>query len=369
MKVCVDAQAAVSQRAGIGRYTRSLLENIGEFRGGDEIEAAYFDFRGKAAAVPRVRRRRIWWCPGRLAQYSWKRLDWPPYDWLAGAADLYHFPNYVIPPLSRGRAVATIHDMSFRRFPEFTEPRNIEYLDTCIPRTLERAAAIITDSRFSAREITELLGVEPQSVFPIHLGVDENMRNPGQTSISDFKRRAGIEKPYILAVGTLEPRKNWRFLIDVFEKMTDFNGLLIIAGMTGWKYEPILARIESSPRKRDITRLEYPADQDMPALYSGAELLIFPSVYEGFGLPPLEAMACGTPALASALEVSQEVLGDAAAMLGGFNAEEWAASALRLLRDRDALASLSAKGVAQAAKYTWRETARLTWDVYRRVMR
>lgn len=366
MKVCVDAQAAVAQRAGIGRYTRALLEHLAEFKAEDEIQAAFFDFRGNAEPLKHMPARRIRWCPGRLAQYAWKRLGWPTFDMFAGQADVYHFPNYIIPPLSGGRAVTTIHDVSFKRFPEFAEKRNLEYLNACLPKTLAKAAAVITDSRFSAREITELLGVPADRIFPIHLGVSETMRKPKENEISRFRRSRGLDRPYILGVGTLEPRKNWPFLIEVFEAMSShFDGVLVVAGMRGWKYAPILERMAASPLKCRIMHLEHVPDDEMPAMYAGAEMLIFPSLYEGFGLPPLEAMACGAPVIASDIEPLREVLSDKALLLPGFDAGQWAETALNVLSDSALREKLKTGGAAHAQKYTWRDTARLTWPVYR----
>jgi glycosyltransferase involved in cell wall biosynthesis len=359
----------VAQRAGVGRYTKHLVEHLGEFAGGDRISLFYFDFqrRGLLFSVTGAEPYPVRWCPGSLAQQAWKRLRWPPFDRLAGPADLYHFPNFTLPPLARGRAVVTIHDMSFARFPEFAERKNLDYLSSVIHRTAARADAIVTDSRFSAGEIATILKVSPDRIFPVYLGVTAGYAPPAPDRIAAVRRQLGLDRPYLLTVGTLEPRKNLAFLVDVFERLGDFDGDLVVAGMRGWKFEPILHRMHSSPRAARIRYLEYVAEADLPALYAGAELFVLTSYYEGFGLPPLEAMACGTPVVSSTGGSLAEVLGDAAVTLSRFEVEAWLEAIRGLLRDSARRQTLAAAGRRHAAGFSWRETARQTFDIYRKV--
>ncbi|MBU4367193.1 MAG: glycosyltransferase family 4 protein [Verrucomicrobia bacterium] len=382
MNVCLDIQPAVAQRAGVGRYTRALVEHLGESRGADRLRLFYFDFRrrGLTFATPGLDQQAIRWCPGRLVQKSWKTLHWPPFDWLAGRADVYHFPNFIIPPLTAGRArsryapalragrtVVTVHDVSFLRYPAMAEQKNLAYLKARIADTVRRADAVITDSCFSAGEIVELLQADPAKVFSIPLGAVDHVCPPDPEAVAHLRRERGLTRPYLLTVGTLEPRKNTAFLASVFEAMTAFDGDLVIAGMRGWKYEPILERLRASPRAGAIRYLDYVGDNELPALYAGAELFLFPSIYEGFGFPPLEAMLCGAPVIASTAGSLPEVLGEGARLIAEFDAERWAGEALRLLADSAARRKMIAKGRAWAQRYTWRETARQTWAIYRKV--
>lgn len=367
MKVCIDIQAAIAQRAGVGRYTKSLVEHLGPLAGPDLLTLFYFDFkqRGIPFHVPGATPRATTWCPGRLAQKAWKTIGWPPFDWFAGAADVYHFPNFVIPPLSRGRALVTIHDVSFMRFPEAAESKNLQYLNSQIRRTVDRADLILTDSQFSADEISELLNVSPDRVRAVHLGLTDNMKMPDAATAASMRERLKLERPYLLFVGTLEPRKNIPFLIDCFERMKMFDGDLVIAGMRGWQVDPILERMQSSPCHERIRYLEYVEEQWLPPLYAEAELFLFPSLYEGFGFPPLEAMRCGTPVLSSRAGSLPEVLGEAAAYMKEYDAEAWARAAEDLLQDSARRQSLGAAGAQQAERYKWEETARQTWELYR----
>lgn len=369
MKVCIDIQAAVAQRAGVGRYTKSLVEHLGACRGNNELELFYFDFkrRGTPFPAPGTAFKRVGWCPGRLIQQAWKNLSFPPFEFFAGLADVYHFPNFIIPPLRHGRAVVTIHDVSFLRHPETTEERNLAYLQSKIAQTVERADAIITDSAFSAREIEELLHVSSGKLHPIHLGLSAQLKRPAEMEIQNKLVQLGIQDPYILFVGTLEPRKNIPFLIEIFEHMAPEELNLVIAGMRGWKYEPILERIQSSSRSRRIAYLEYVGDASLPALYAGARAFVFPSLYEGFGFTPLEAMTCGTPVISSPAGSLEEVLGDAAHLVPGYEVDEWVQAVSDVVADEGLAETLRNRGYDHVKQFSWEKTAQATWDVYRRV--
>ena len=370
MKVCLDIQAALGQRAGVGRYVRELLWHLGPEAGRDELSAFYFDFKrtGLESAPPGVRMRACRWLPGRFAQAAWKGLGFPPYDWLAGGADLYHFPNFIRPPLSRGRkSVVTIHDVSFLRMPETTEKKNLAWLSAEIQRTAERADAILTDSHFSAREIIELLNVPAEKVFPVWLGLPEFGPPPAPEVAAQIRRDMGLNRPYLLMVGTIEPRKNIPFLVKIYETLGDFDGDLVIAGGLGWKTGPTLRAISESPRKTGIKLLKHMRDAQLSALYAGAAAFVFPTRYEGFGFTPLEAMGRGTPVIAARNSSLPEVLGAAAEWVEDFEAETWAGRVRAVLSEPDRAARLRAAGLEQARKFTWAETARQTWAVYRKL--
>jgi glycosyltransferase involved in cell wall biosynthesis len=367
MRVSIDIQAAIAQRAGVGRYTKSLVEHLGPFAGSDELRLFYFDFqrRGVPFPVPGATQHAVRWCPGRIIQKAWKTINWPPYDWFAGAADVYHFPNFIRPPLTKGKSVVTIHDIAFIRYPQTLEPRNLAYLTAQIKQTVQNSDRIIAVSEFTAREIHELLDVPRDRITAVHEGLPDGFVRPAKPFVEEARLSLRLQRPYLLMVGTMEPRKNMAFLVEVFEKLAGFDGDLVIAGMYGWKYEPILKKIIHSPLAKRIRHLEYVDERLLPALYAGAELFVFPSLYEGFGFPPLEAMSCGTPVVSSTGGSLPEVLGEAAEFVPEYNSDAWAAKIQKLLTDKARKTELILRGAELVKKYSWDETAKKTWDVYR----
>jgi len=366
MNVTLDIQSALAQRAGVGRYTRMLAEYLPLTAGSDELSLFYFDFkrRGCDFAPDGVKQKNVSWIPGRFVQGAWKTIGFPPYDWFSGPSDVFHFPNFIRPPLSRGKSVVTIHDAAFLRFPETIEAKNYRYLSAGIKKTVEQSDAIICVSSFTAHELKELLDVTADKLRVIPSGLSPSHKRASMGEIQTMRGRLQLERPYLLSVGTLEPRKNYPFLIDVFEKL-NFDGDLVIAGMKGWKTDGIFERRNRSPKREHIRLLEYVDEKDLAALYSEAEAFVIPSLYEGFGFPPLESMQCGTPVIAASTGSLPEVLGDAARMIDGFDVDAWTHEINHVLSDTETRDSLIAKGYDKSASYTWNQTARLTWDVYR----
>lgn len=372
MRICLDYQPAVQQGAGIGRYTKVLAGEIVKSKRPDEsLSLFFFDFKGKGKAdVPgaEIIRSPL---PGRVVNKVWRKLGIPNFDLLSGKADVFHFTNFFLPPVRHGRKVVTIHDMSFERFPEFAEAKNLQNLRSGIKNTAEKADAIITDSFFSAREIAELLPQARGKIYPIQLGISPEFKRDTDERIALFREKTGISAPFILTVGTIEPRKNLKFLVDVFEKMENDSTLndlhLVIVGKPGWRCDDILAKFKNSPRANKIHHLERVPDRMLEAAYSAAEALVFPSFYEGFGLPPLEAMACGTPVVSSDGGSLPEVLGDAAIIVPDIvnaTADAWI-KAISKIREKAVRDKLIPAGIAQAARFRWENTASETLKVYR----
>ncbi len=375
MRICMDYQPAVVQRAGIGRYTRVLAEELARLKEpGDELGLFYLDFSRKAVverpegAVLRASRL----VPGRVLQKLWTRVGFPPFDLFAGRADLYHFTNFLKPPLRRGRSVVTIFDMSFERFPQFAEAKNLRNLRAGLVRTVEEADAIITISKFSADETERFYPASKGKIVPIPLGISPSFAPAAGAEVALVKEKLGLSRPFLLAVGTVEPRKNLPFLVEVFDKLGSSPALrgldLVVAGMPGWKSEPIFAAFESMRRKDRFHYVKYVPDGMLAALYTAADALVVTSYYEGFGFPPLEAMACGTPVVSSDGGSLPEVLGDAALVVPGFDSDAWAHAMDAWFSDPARLSAASAAGIARAASYRWERTARETWDVYRNVL-
>ncbi len=370
MKLCLDIQAAIGQQAGVGRYTRELLNALAETRGEHTLAAFYFDFKrcGFEGGHPDMVHQAVRWCPGRLVQQAWKLFQAPPFDWFSGPADVFHFPNFIRPPLRRGRSVVTIHDTAFLRYPETLERKNLRYLRRYIGQTVCKADALITVSRFTAREVEELLGVPSDRIFPVHSGLSLSVRTPGGQTLTNLRARYRLDRPFIMTAGTIEPRKNLEFLVEVFENLPYFDGNLVIAGQNGWKCEPILRRIENSPARDRIRLTGYVDDVELASFYAMADVFVLPSLYEGFGFPPLEAMSRDTPVVAAATGALPEILGDAAVLVQDFDVDVWTEKLEDVLNDTELQSQLTWKGAQQVARYTWSQTARETWNVYETVV-
>ena len=369
MKICIDIQSAVAQRAGVGRYTDQLVRGLIEQTTEEDLSLFCFDFKNKGTPFDSedVTQKKVRYIPGRAAQLAWKTVKWPPFNYFAGKHDIYHFPNFFLPPLSHGKSVVTIHDMSFMRYPEFAEEKNLQFLTRHVQNTVDRADAIITDSQFSADEICELMQIDSSRVFPIHLGINPRFCAPSATAQKETLTRLKLDRPYLVTVGTVEPRKNIPFMIKVFEQLKDYDGELVIAGMLGWKCEDILDSIKSSPAADRIRYISYVEDDDLTALYAGADCFITTSFYEGFGFPPLEAMACGTPVLSSSGGSLAEVLSSGASVVNSFDLDEWTTALSKLLTDSEYNAQLKAEGPLHTKKFTWQHTAEKTMEVYKQL--
>lgn len=369
MIVSIHIQAAIAQRTGVGRYVHTLVPRLVQEKGGDELLGFYFDFRRRGGPFPPglLRERACRWVPGALVQQAWKRLGAPPYTWFAPRADVHHFPNFIIPPLPSGpAAVVNLHDASFLRFPETLEPKNLAYLRKCMEHTLRRADKILTISDTIAGELREAYGLPADRFRTTLLGPPPQLQIPDETEAEAALDALDLKRPFLLHVGTLEPRKNHAFLFKVFDALDRFDGDLVLCGMEGWRVDPILRALEASKRRDRVRRLHYVTDTQLAVLYSRAEALLFPSLYEGYGLPPVEAMRQGCPVVSSDGGSLPEVVGEGGAVLP-LDVDAWVAAVERLLSDGAERRRQVAAGRERAATFSWERCARETWEVYREV--
>jgi alpha-1,3-rhamnosyl/mannosyltransferase len=286
--------------------------------------------------------------------------------------DVYHEPSF-LPFRFDGPTVITIHDLSPLRFPETHPPARVRNIQEYLPRAAERADKIIVDSEFVKREVVEVLRVDPARIRAIHLGVSAEYqpRTPDQTAprLATYDLRPGR---YMLAVGTLEPRKNLLHGIEAHARLPEAlrkRYPLVIAGAKGWLTEELEKRIGDAQRRGEVRWLGYVPAGDLPFLYSGARLLIYPSLYEGFGLPVLEAMASGVPVITSNRASLPEVAGDAGIMLEPDDSDALRDAMRGLIDDETESRRRIALGLQQAGRFSWTACARDTLAVYREVMR
>jgi glycosyltransferase involved in cell wall biosynthesis len=375
MRIGIDYTSAARQGAGIGRFTRELirramaLDTDNEYRllvaGREPIPPAHLphlDSRHKLVQTPISERTLV-----RL----WHRLRVPlPVELALGRLDIFHSPDFVLPPVARATKVLTIHDLSFLRVPECADPRLRWYLGQVVPRSVRRADYLLADSESTRRDLIELLGVPPERAQVIYGGVDPTFAPvEDKAALQAIRERYALGRPFILAVGTLEPRKNYPNLIRAFAQARERAHLphvLLIVGKKGWVYEPIFAAVEELGLQDVVLFPGFVPDAELPALYSAADLLATPSFYEGFGLPPLEAMACGTPVVVADVSSLPEVVGDAGLRVDPHNVDALAEAILSLIQDSALRRSLRATGFVQARKFTWDKAARELLTVYGR---
>jgi glycosyltransferase involved in cell wall biosynthesis len=291
----------------------------------------------------------------------------PRLEWLL-RFDVLFAPNFVPPPTRTPRLVITVHDLAFAKYPETAAHATRRWLGA-LDRSVRQAARIIVPSEATRGDLLEHYPVDPDRVRVIPHGVDaDRLRPPPAGIIEQTRRRHGIDGPYLLFVGGIEPRKNIPAIVRAFAELSDRAELVIAGGSVPWNPEgrDLLERAldELSPAARRRVRLTgYLREPEKVALLAGAEGLVFPSLYEGFGFPVLEAMAVGTPVLTSDLSSMPEVAGDAAMLVDPTSDEAIAEGMDRLLEDADLRARLAAAGRARVQGFRWEDTARRTAEV------
>ncbi len=369
MRIGIDYTAAVHQRAGIGRYARGLVRALAQLDRENEYLLLVAGRPKEECTFPvNFRLRYLPLSPHRVT-ILWQRLRLPlPADLFTGPLDLFHSPDFVLPPLCRGKSILTIHDLSFLRYPEGADPRLRWYLTQAVPRSIGQADLLLADSQNTKSDLIELLGVEEGRVEVLYPGVEERFHPLNEGSLASVKARYSLDFPFILTVGTLEPRKNHVGLLQAYSLLKGRHPhRLVIAGGKGWLYEGIFQEIERLSLEERVLFLGYVPEEDLPALYNLADLFVFPSLYEGFGLPPLEAMACGTPVVVSALSSLPEVVGDGALLVPPQDIEALAEAMEKGLSDLSLRRELRGKGLEQAKRFSWSEAAKRLLAIYKRV--
>jgi len=375
MRIGVDYTPAVRQGAGIGRYTRGL---IGALAGLDR-ENSYSLFvaaRGvDAGSVPKAPNWRACLAPltDRETSLLWQRLRLPvPMELFLGPMDLFHSPDFVLPPVLRARTVLTVHDLSFLRVPQYAHPVLRAYLERVVPRSVRRADLILADSENTQRDVVELLGVPEGRVRVIYPGVEARFRPiANETALAAVRARYGLERPFILGLGTLEPRKNWSGLIEAYGRLLERRRVphdLVIVGGKGWLYEPIFQKVDELGLGERVRFVGRASDEDLPAIYSLAACLAYPSFYEGFGIPVIEAMACGTPVVTTPVSSLPEAGGGAALYVEPGDADALAEALEQAIGNEALRARLRTAGLAQAQRFTWEAAAAQLLAAYRAVV-
>jgi alpha-1,3-rhamnosyl/mannosyltransferase len=385
MRIFVDAQPLASAPTGVGRYTFEVVSALSRSLCAetDQIDLGFFDFKRNAG--PHLQNlveagKPINPCPnrlfpGRLVQAAWKYAHQPPHHWFfpSNKADLLFFPNFTIPPTRHPVCVCTIHDLSFVRHPQFAEDKNLQWLESAVPEAVLKAKAILTDSEFSRKEILEIYGPDPAKVFATPLACADIFQPMPPETVAEWLKTNGLPDTYFLSVGTMEPRKNLQILLEAFqigcdEKLWNREASLVLTGMQGWKNQALYQQIQTHPYKSRIVETGYLPWNDLPILYSGAMAFLYPSHYEGFGMPLLEAMACGTPAVSSPRASLPEVGGDAVLYAAPNDPQAWADAMAQFANSVHARKEYGELGLRRTKLFSWEKTASEILRVFRGVL-
>jgi len=370
MKVCLDLSPAVQNHAGLGRYSEELARALVELRDACEVRLFYTDSRGRRPAPPldALPHKSIRWPnkPWRMSALlsSYTRF---PMDYLAGDADVFHATDHLLPYLRRTSSVFTLHDLIPLERPAAHLPLNRWYLQLMLPRFLRHADAIICVSQHTKNDAVRFFREIEPKIHVIPEGVNRNFRPVRDAAaLAEVRARYDLPERFILFVGTIEPRKNLERLWEAYKVLRSEGRTekLVVVGRKGWLYQPTLARLAELGLEGEVLFPGYVANGDLPAFYALATCFAFPSLYEGFGLPPLEAMACGCPVVSSNSSSLPEVCGDAAILVPPTDVSALTSALRRLLDDAALRDDLRSRGLRQAARFTWDDAAQRTLEVY-----
>jgi glycosyltransferase involved in cell wall biosynthesis len=382
LKVGIDVTSALTQGGGIGRYTRELIHALSHDTSfAEQFDITFFSARPPANTPvlnPLPTHPAITHKPAFVDEKwlyrLWYRLRFPlPVQTFTGRLNLFHSPDFVLPPLAGNiPSLLTVHDLSFLHYPKTFTPALVNYLNNVVPWSVGRATHILADSIATQNDLVTLWHTPVEKITVLYSGVNPRfspVNDPAEIENIRQKYKLG-DAPWILSVGTVQPRKNYQLLIQAFGKIAHrFPHNLVITGGKGWLFEDILAEVQAQGLDGRVIFTGFVDDKDLPAIYSGATLLAFPSLYEGFGLPILEAMACGTPVINSDASCLPEVAGDCTVQLAPESADAWASALANLLEDQALREHLIQAGFEQIKQFTWKRSAEQLLSIYMQMLK
>jgi len=374
MKVLIDGTPIFRNRSGVGQYLYRLFHELFKLDKKNSYKIYGFLFVGKKFEAPynklpkNVSYRLIRYLPSKVHNVVSRRLVVPPIDLLtAYKTDVAIYTNFVRAPLSfGGKTITFIYDISFLTHRQFSNEKNARLLNKEVPKAVEKSDLIITISENAKEEIIKHYGADASKIRIVYPAVDHKMfHRSGKNEISKVKKKYNLSKKYILYTGTIEPRKNIVGIIDAYkalpQRLRD-EYQLVLAGGKGWKDEEIKQSLEAA-KGENICLTGYVRDEDLPSMYSGASVFVYPSFYEGFGMPPLEAMACGVPVITSNNSSLPEAVGIAGITINAEDTKALTKNITRVLTDEKLAKNMIKEGYLQAKKFSWTVSAAKLKDI------
>lgn len=363
------------RNAGISRFIYTLLEGLAALDSGQEYtvfmhpkEADWASDASLArAAHLRLMAPARWGAGGPMRRITWEQFALPGVLRKLGI-DVFHAPANILPARLPCPAVVTVHDLAFMRYPQFFRPSRRLYQRRLTARSVTRATQVVAVSESTKRDLVELMRVPEERIHVIYPGIAADFQPVGDPkALARFRAKHELPDRYLLYLGTLEPRKNLLTLVEAYARLRGQLAdapPLVLAGAKGWYYEPLFSRVRALGLERVVTFPGHVAREEQPLWYTGAELFVFPSLYEGFGLPVVEALACGTPTITSNVSSLPEVAGDVARQVDPRNAEALAHLLREVLADGDARHRMARAGPAWARQFSVARMARAYATIY-----
>ncbi|SKA76588.1 Glycosyltransferase involved in cell wall bisynthesis [Caloramator quimbayensis] len=373
MKIGMELQPIFKDKTGIGWYTYNIIKEVIKLDKDNEFIGYGFNFAGRNNILPNIKDLNIEYDICKVIPYGlYSRLwDYIPIkynNFFRNKADIYHFFNFIVPPNIGGIVIVTVYDVVYKRFPETMTKANFNRLEKNLQRSVDRADIIITISENSKKEIIEYLNVAEDKIriIPIGIEIEKYRKKYSENEMIKVRKKYNIPNEYILYLGTLEPRKNIETIIDSYAlyKKNGGNLKLVIAGKKGWMYDSILNRVKQYSLGDEVIFTGYVDEDDKACIYKMSSLFLFPSFYEGFGIPVIEAMAAGTPVITSNTSSLPEAAGDAAIFVNPKDINAIADSMLKIANNDYYKKELIIKGLKQSEKFSWEKSAEKLINIY-----
>jgi glycosyltransferase involved in cell wall biosynthesis len=381
VRVAINAQlvsfGASYRNAGISRYTYQLLDGLSRiesdiefsaFINGVERKDATTSAVGQAGHIQMIAARAN--TSGPLGRIAWEQFKLPS-QLRRMRAEIFHAPANVLPRSVPCASVLTIHDLAFMRHPEFFRPTRRYYQRTLTRRSAKAATVIVAVSEHTKRDLVEYFHLDPGKIRVIHNSIAPDFQPVDPATLAHFRAEKGLPERYLLYLGTIEPRKNLETLVTAYARLRTHMGPqtppLVLAGAKGWYYEQLFKRIRELGVERDVTFVGYVSREEQPLWYAGAAVFVYPSLYEGFGMPIVEALGCGTPTLTSNTSSMPEAAGTLATLAPPQDAEALAKAMYHMLYDDALRARTQAEGPSWARQFSLERMARQYIEVYTEV--